>query len=186
MRRRNRIPVLLLIALIPHLDACSARLTSPERFPEAVRLYGVTPYEQEPSLCGPYALAAVLEYLGEEADPVEIAGRIYSPGAGGTLTMDLYLEARRRGVKVRQGEGTLSDLRGELEAGSPSIVLLKYPGLGKAPGHYVVTTGYSIHPAGFFLLWGDDRLSWMNEVRFSGLWSGSGSWILSFTGEDRL
>jgi ABC-type bacteriocin/lantibiotic exporter with double-glycine peptidase domain len=185
VRRGQRIPVLFLIAWILCLDACSLRLTEPGSFPEPVRLHEVDPYSQEPSFCGPYALAAVLEYLDREADPSEIADRIYSPGAGGVLTMDLYLEARRRGVQVRQARGTLTSLYEELEKGLPAIVLLKYTALGRTPGHFIVLTGFSNDPAGFFLLWGDGRLSWMNERRFEGLWSESGFWTLFFEGEDR-
>jgi hypothetical protein len=177
-----RIVVFTLILLIFVLVACSVRLTAPEDFPEAIRLHEVVPYDQEPHLCGPYALAAVLNYLGKEADPVEIAERIHSPGAGGTLTMDLYLEARRRGVMVQQGGSTLKRLYGEVEAGMPAIVLFKYPGLSSSPGHFLVVTGYSIEPAGFFILWGDNRLSWIDEKRFEGLWSASGFWVLSFNG----
>jgi hypothetical protein len=171
------------VFIILTFDACSVRLTSSEDLPVATKLLGITPYAQEPHLCGPYALAAVLQYLGNETDPVEIAERIHSPGAGGTLTMDLYLEALRRGEKVRQRKGTIKQLYTEMEAGMPAIVLLKYPGLGRSAGHFVVVSGYSIDPAGFFILWGDDRLSWMDETRFKGLWSGSGYWSLSFYGD---
>jgi ABC-type bacteriocin/lantibiotic exporter with double-glycine peptidase domain len=183
VRRGRWIPVLLLIAWFPYLDACSMRLTSMNDFPEAVRLHDVAPYDQDPNLCGPYALAAVLNYMGEKADPAEIASRIHSPGAGGTLTMDLYLEARRRGVAVQQTNGTLQWLYEEMETGRPVIVLLKYPGLGRTQGHFVVVSGYSLDPEGLFLLWGDGRLSWMTGNRFLGLWTGSGFWSLSFPGE---
>jgi len=164
------------------LGACTVRLTAPERFPEAIRLHEVIPYTQEPELCGPYALAAVLDYLGIEADPVEIAQRIYSPGAGGVLTMDLYLEAGRRGLQVKQVNGTLKDLYEEMDKGSPAIALLKYPALGRMPGHFVVVAGFSGTPPGFFVLWGDGRLSWIEENRFAGLWAESGFWVLFFKG----
>ncbi len=41
----------------------------------------------------------------------------------------------------------------------------------------------SSNQSGFFLLWGDGHLSWMNEQRFEGLWSGSEKWMLVFDGE---
>jgi ABC-type bacteriocin/lantibiotic exporter with double-glycine peptidase domain len=162
------------------LNACSVRLTSPADFPDPVRLHEVAPYKQEPSRCGPYALAAVLDHFGKEADPEEISQRIYSPGAGGVLTMDLYLEASRSGLEVQQARGDLEGLYGEIKTGSPAIVLLKYPVLGRSSGHFVVITGCSDEPAGVFLLWGDGRLSWINEKRFLDLWSPSGFWVLFF------
>jgi len=140
------------------------------------------PYHQEPRHCGPYALAAVLDYLGEKADPREIAEDIYSPGAGGTLTMDLYLEARRRGIESKQLIGTQKKIREELGKGFPVIVLFKYPGLKKTAGHFVVVNGYSRAPSGFFLLWRDGRVSWMEGGRFDDFWSGSGYWALTFSG----
>jgi ABC-type bacteriocin/lantibiotic exporter with double-glycine peptidase domain len=161
-------------------EGCSLRLTAPERFPDPVRLFQVVPYEQEAKLCGPYALAAVLDYLGINADPLEISRRIYSPGAGGVLTMDLYLEARRLGAHVRQDSGTLRGLYQEMDTGAPAIVLLRYPALGRSPGHFVVIAGYSDDPPGFFVLWGDGGLSWIDEKRLEALWSKSGFWALFF------
>lgn len=186
MRRGQRIPVLLLSTWILCFTACSTRLTAPERFPDPVRLHEIVPYEQEPQLCGPYALVAVLGYLGVEADAEEIAGRIYSPGVGGVLTMDLYLEARRRGVEVRQDIGTLEDLCKEMDTGLPAIVLLRYPTLGQTPGHFVVITGCSREPPGFFMHWGDGHLSWMNSRRFEDLWSEAGFWTLYFEKGNRF
>jgi hypothetical protein len=167
------------------LVACGVRLTVPEDFPKASKVYDVVPYKQEPRLCGPYALAAVLDFLGVESDPEEMAERIYSPGAGGTLTMDLVLESGRRGVEAKQVKGTLESLHQELENGLPAIALLRYPGTGGTPGHFVVVTGHSMQPRGFFLLWGDGRLSWMDDDRFKGFWSGSGFWVLLFDQGDR-
>ena len=176
----------LLLVWLPLLEACSVRLTSPGSFPEASRVHDVAPYKQEPHLCGPYALAAVLNFLGVETNPAEMAGRVFSPGAGGTLTMDLFLESRRRGVDARQIKGTPEGLHREMEKGPPAIILLRYPGTGGTLGHFVVVTGHSTDPAGFFLLWGDGRLSWMDEGRFEGFWSGSGFWALYFGEEDRF
>ncbi|UCG38994.1 MAG: C39 family peptidase [bacterium] len=178
MRRGGRIPFLLALAGIPLLLGCSIRLTDPEGFPAAARLHDVKPYSQRPELCGPYALAAVLNFMEIAADPLEMARRLYVPAAGGTLTMDLYLEASRRGLDARQGSGTTQGLVRDLDDGVAPIVLFRYPSLRGSGGHYVVITGYSMAPDGFFLLWGDGRLSWMDADRVEGLWSGSEFWYL--------
>ncbi|MDF1536465.1 MAG: cysteine peptidase family C39 domain-containing protein [bacterium] len=151
----------------------------PDRFPEAVRLHDVTPYIQEPLQCGPYALAAVQDFMGIETDAGEMSRRLYSPGAGGTLTMDLFLEATRSGLPARQLSGSASNLQDQLESG-PVIVLFRYPALVGSGGHFIVVTGYSSSRKGFFILWGDGRLTWMDEKRFDGMWSGSGRWMLTF------
>jgi ABC-type bacteriocin/lantibiotic exporter with double-glycine peptidase domain len=162
---------------LPLIISCSLRIIEPDRFPEAVRLHDVTPYIQEPQQCGPYALATVQNFLGLETDPAEMSRRLYSPGAGGTLTMDLYLEASRSGFAARQTAGSLSSLREQLGV-APVIVLLRYPALVGSGGHFIVVTGYSLSQGGYFLLWGDGRLSWMDEKKFDGMWSGSDRWML--------
>lgn len=162
--------------------SCSLRIMEPDRFPEAVRLHRVEPYQQEPEQCGPYALAAVLNFLGNEADAEELSRRLYSPGAGGTLTMDLYLEAVRSGLPVRQATGRISSLRDGLDS-APVIVLFRYPALVGGNGHFIVVTGYSLEKRGFFILWGDGKLSWMDEKRFDSMWSESGRWTLLFNGK---
>ncbi len=177
-------PALILISAASTLllSACSLRVISPGAFPEPKVFLEVVPYHQEPRHCGPFALAAVLDYLGKKGDPGEIARDIYSPNARGASTMDLYLEARRRGLESEQLQGTREKLREELEKGFPVIVLVKYPGLEKKAGHFVVLNGYSLTPPGFFLLWGDGRISWMKDERLEDLWSGSGFWALTFSG----
>jgi len=163
--------------------SCSLRIVEPDRFPEAVRLHNVEPYVQEPEQCGPYALAAVQNFMGVEADAEEMSRRLYSPGAGGTLTMDLYLEAVRSGLPARQASGTISKLRDGLDS-DPVIVLFRYPELVGGSGHFIVVTGYSLEDSGFFILWGDGGLSWMDERRFQGMWSESGKWMLLFDGKE--
>jgi hypothetical protein len=120
--------------------------------------------------------------MGIEADAAEMSRRLYSPGAGGTLTMDLYLEASRSGMTAEQTAGTMSGLRKQLSV-APVIVLFRYPALVGSGGHFIVVTGYSSSSSssrgGFFLLWGDGRLSWMDEMKFDGMWSGSGRWMLT-------
>jgi hypothetical protein len=162
--------------------SCSLRIIEPDRFPEAVRLHNVEPYLEEPEQCGPYALAAVQNFMGIEADADEMSERLYSSGAGGTLTMDLYLESVRSGLPARQATGMTSTLRDGLDS-DPVIVLFRYPALVGGSGHFIVVTGYSLKESGFFILWGDGRLSWMDEKRFQSMWSESGRWMLLFDGK---
>jgi hypothetical protein len=115
--------------------------------------------------------------MGIEADAGEMSRRLYSPGAGGTLTMDLYLEASRSGLAAKQKDGSLASLKEQLVL-TPVIVLFRYPALAGSGGHFIVVTGYSSTSKGYFILWGDGIVSWMDEKRFDGMWSGSGRWML--------
>ena len=186
MRTGRWIGCVFLCSLIPLLLSCSIRLTAPDRFPEAVRKHEVTPYQQNPEQCGPFALASLLNYLKIEADPNLLAERLYSPSAGGTLTMDLYLEAVRKGLEARQLSGSNSILVKELKEFNPVIVLFKYPGLKGRTGHFVLVSGFSVDPDGFFLLWGDNKLSWMKGEQFQRLWSGSGYWMLAVHSKGKM
>jgi hypothetical protein len=121
-----------------------------------------------------------------EADPELLAERLYSSGAGGVLTMDLFLEASRRGLETRQFSGSEDTLVKELTEYNPVIVLLKYPRLRSAVGHFILVTGYSNDPHGFFVLWGDGKLSWMKLDQFHQLWSRAGFWMLTVHTEDAL
>lgn len=177
--------VLAAFAWILLLFSCSFRSTAPDRFPKAVRLHDVNPYRQDPEQCGPFALASLLQYTGVNAQAGDLVGRLYSPGAGGTLTMDLYLEARRAGLATRQLSGDVKILEDELRDHNPVVVLFRYPGLRGGSGHFILVTGYSSEPPGFFLLWGDGKLSWMVQRRFRHLWSGSGNWMLAVHGEGK-
>ena len=179
MRSGRWICCFAVFAWVSLLLSCTIRVTGSHRLPEAVRIHDVGPYLQDPEQCGPFALAALLQYMGMEADPDLLAQRLYSPGAGGVLTMDLFLEASRRGLEARQLSGTVNTLMKELTEFNPVIVLFKYPGLSGSTGHFVLVTGYSLDPRGFFLLWGDGKLSWVKLDQFNQLWSVSGSWMLT-------
>ncbi len=172
----------LLLGVLLHPGGCAwgVREVRPEAFPAAAARLAVTPYRQQPERCGPHALAAVLTFLGKPVTAEELAPALYLPSVGGTLTMDMVLAATRRGVAVRQGEGSFAEARGDLDAGVPLILLLRYPALVGGAGHYVVATGYSAAPAGLFLLWGDGRESWVAEGDLAPSWARSGSWRLSF------
>ena len=50
---------------------------------------------QKPNYCGPAALAMLANYYGHPVSQDEIAGAIYLPDIGGTLTSELGEYARR-------------------------------------------------------------------------------------------
>jgi hypothetical protein len=100
--------------------------------------------------------------------------------------MDLYLEAVRNGLEARQFSGSDSVLVKELQEYNPVIVLFKYPGLKGITGHFVLVSGYSADPQGYFLLWGDDKLSWMKREQFCRLWSGSEYWMLTVRSKGKM
>ncbi len=177
-------PAFLAASLAAGASSCAARLTRSEAFPPADRRLALAPYRQEPERCGPFALASVLAFLGRPTAAADLEPDLYLPEVGGSLTMDLFLAARRRGLPVRQGEGDPAALRDELAAGRPAILLLRHGALTGGAGHFVVANGYSTRPPGFFLLWGDGGESWMTEADLSRMWERSGRWMLAFAREE--
>ena len=163
--------------------SCASPLVLSNLAPFPVVKLNVEPYTQEPEKCGTSALAAVMDYLGKEADPEEMAQRLYLTGVRGTLTMDLFLEARRNGLDVTQGEGNFAGVRRDLASGYPLVLLVRYPAPKGDIGHYVVVNGFTDQPTGYFLLWGNGVESWMKESNLRKMWMRSGWWHLSFSGK---
>ena len=93
---------------------------------------------QKPNYCGPAALAMLAYYYGHPVSQDDIAGAIYLPDIGGTLTSELGGYARRFHLWVRQYHGSLGDLREKLAAGVPLLVLGRF---GEHP-HYFVVLGW--------------------------------------------
>jgi hypothetical protein len=93
---------------------------------------------QKPNYCGPAALAMLANYYGHPVSQDDIAGAIYLPDIGGTLTSELGGYARRFHLWVRQYHGSLGDLREKLAAGVPLLVLGRF---GEHP-HYFVVLGW--------------------------------------------
>jgi tetratricopeptide (TPR) repeat protein len=90
---------------------------------------------QKPNYCGPAALAMLANYYGHPVTQDEIAGAIYLPDIGGTLTSELTDYARRFHLWVRQYHGSFDDLREKLSAGVPILVLGKF---GEQPHYFLV------------------------------------------------
>ncbi|HVM62264.1 MAG TPA: PA2778 family cysteine peptidase [Verrucomicrobiae bacterium] len=93
---------------------------------------------QKANYCGPAALAMLANYYGHPVTQDEIAGAIYLPDIGGTVTSELGEYARRFHLWVRQYHGSVDDLQEKLAAGVPLLVLGRF---GEHP-HYFVVLGW--------------------------------------------
>jgi ABC-type bacteriocin/lantibiotic exporter with double-glycine peptidase domain len=93
-------------------------------------------------LCGPAALAAVLQFYGENVTAAEIAKDIYLPNYHGTLNLDLLLYARARGFDVWAGEGSAERMKQALAQDRPVICMVRESGRIADRNHFVVIRGY--------------------------------------------
>ena len=117
--------------------------------PDNTTIGGVPFFSQEAYLCGPAALATVMDYwyrkTGKETWvlPEQIAADIYSPTARGVLGFDLERYARKHGFMTEQYNGSLGDLRQRIDEGVPLIVFVDYGFSLYEINHFMVVTGYS-------------------------------------------
>lgn len=104
---------------------------------------GVPFYPQEAYQCGPSSLAAVLDYYSIDISPEEIAREIYSKSARGTLNMDMVFYAENKGLVVRQYSGSVEDIKQNIDAGGPVIVMVDYGFSLYQKNHFMVVIGYN-------------------------------------------
>ena len=129
---------------------------------------------QKPNYCGPAALAMLANYYGHPVSQDEIAGAIYLPDVGGTLTSELGDYARRFHLWVRQYHGSLDDLREKLAAGVPLLVLGRF---GEQP-HYFVVLGWDSFRQ-IVTVHSDARARFeMRLEDFQRHWDRAGNWTL--------
>lgn len=124
--RRAVLSLLCAVVLVPHATlAVDAVLNVPF-------------IVQKPNYCGPAALAMLANFYGHPVSQDDIAGAIYLPDIGGTLSNELGDYARRFHLWVRQYHGSLDDLQQKLDAGVPLLVLGRF---GEHP-HFFVVLGW--------------------------------------------
>jgi tetratricopeptide (TPR) repeat protein len=123
--------------------------------------------------CGPGSLSAVLGYHGEPVTLEELEAALPKGRNDGVLTLDLVLEARRRGYDARLVEGTPELVARELLENRPVILMLKVlnaPGQLRDLYHYVVADG--VEPAAGLVRvqLGDGKQRWTTFERLDPAW----------------
>ena len=96
-----RVPVTLLCVLVL-LAACAGPQGNPRvqlapEAPRQVELGQVPFFAQEDYLCGPAALAMVLDYSGLAVRPEDLVAQVYAPTRQGSLPPAMLGAARRHG-----------------------------------------------------------------------------------------
>ena len=113
--------------------------------------------------------------------PEELDANLPKAKGGGVLSVDLLLAARQRGFDAGMIAGKGEDLRSEVAAGRPSIVMLRLldaPGAGKDVYHYSVVDGFDAARQLFRFQFGDGKVRWAPLSPLEKSWAGAGHALL--------
>ena len=133
-------------------------------------------YPQEENQCGPASLAGVLNYWGILVTPKDVAKEIYSRSARGTLSIDMVLYAKSKGLEASWYSGGPDDLRKEIDAGLPVIVLVDKGFSLLQVNHFMVVVGYS--GKGVIVNSGSDEKRFVPMSDFLRSWERTEYWTL--------
>lgn len=147
--------------------------------PASVELESTPFFPQQEYQCGPAALATVLTASGAAVLPDELVADVYLPGREGSLQAELIAATRSRGRLPYVLPPAFDDLRAQLAAGHPVLVLQK-TGAGPWPGwHYAVVIGYDASRDRVLLRSGTERRLEMSATRFRATWDRADRWAMT-------
>lgn len=104
---------------------------------------GVPFFMQNTSLCGPAALASVMNYYDVGENVESIAARVYQEKLNGSLPIDLLLYAKEKGFQATFYKGSMDDLRFHTAHNTPLILFLNLGSMLYPIGHFIVVVGYN-------------------------------------------
>jgi len=133
-------------------------------------------YPQETYQCGPASLAGVLNYWRIPGKPDDIAKDIFSENARGTLSIDMVMYAQKKGLFAFQYKGSLEDLKKNIDAGYPLIVLVDYGISFYQANHFMVVVGYNVN--GLIVNSGKASNIFMPNKDFLKVWKRADYWTL--------
>lgn len=135
--------------------------------------------QNDPASCGANALASLLRRWGIPADQRALHAVLHVPSIRGALTVDLWREARARGLSAWETRNlSEDDLRAALAAGVPPVVLLRLPSLRGPLDHFAILTGHDGAGRRWIVRMGSGRETFLAEAAFTRAWSGGGRWTL--------
>src|SRR5688572_3590858 len=164
---------LLLPAALAAGGCAAFTFRTPEPGPQARVLTGVPVRNLGLKSCGPGSLSAVLSYHGQPVSLEELDAVLPKGRNEGVVTLDMVLEARRRGYDARLVEGTPELVERELREGRPVILMLKVLdslGQGRDLFHYIVVDGIEPAKGLVRVQLGDEKLRWTTFERLDRRW----------------
>jgi ABC-type bacteriocin/lantibiotic exporter with double-glycine peptidase domain len=139
-------------------------------------------YAQSKNQCGPASLASVLNYYGVAVTPDEIAAEIFSKSAKGTLNLDMLIYPGKKGLNAAQYSGSIEDIRTNINAGKPLIVLVDYGFSFYTQHHFMVVIGYT--DSGFVVNSDVFQRQFVALEKFTAAWQKANNWTLLISKPD--
>ena len=171
-----RLPFSLLLFFF--LGSCAS--LPPAKDSGAAKLIAKVPFfPQEAYQCGPASLAGVLNYWGVGVTPEEIARAIYSQTARGTLDLDMVFYGEKKGLKAAQYSGSAEDIKKNIDAEIPLIVLVDEGVWAYQKHHFMVVVGYG--DQGLWANSGSEPQRYYPWAPFLKTWAKTKNWTLRFT-----
>jgi tetratricopeptide (TPR) repeat protein len=141
-----------------------------------VELKDVPFLPQDDHLCGPAALATLLQYSGRDIKPEQLTEQVYVPGRAGSFAVEMVAAARQQGRLVYPIAPHLSAVLTALEQGYP-VLVLQNNGLGIYPvWHYAVVVGADQAQEKLWLRSGRSERLEMSFSSFERTWARSQYW----------
>lgn len=157
------------------LTACSLQPPSSPEDP-LTELSKVPFFPQTIHECGPAALATVLNYSAAATTPEILAREVYIPGRRGSLQVELLAATRRHDRLPFVIDPDVDDLRAEVAAGYPVLVLQDLGMAGIRRWHFAVVIGYDPGRDVYILRSGTERRRHESARGFAAGWEKSGRW----------
>ena len=155
------------------LDKYSSGFTPPL---DTVKVERVDFFPQDENQCGPASLAGVLNFYGVKVTPDEIAADIWHKRNRGTLSLDMVLYARKKGLHARWFSGNTDDIQKAISEGIPLIILLDMGFANILKYHYIVVVGFC--PKGIIANSGKSREKIISWDKFLNGWNRADRWTL--------
>lgn len=136
--------------------------------------------------CGSAALSAVLNHFGDPVTEHQLDATLDKGLHGGVVSIDLLLEARRRGFDAKLTPGSEELLSEAITRGAPAILLVRVINLPGKRGdfyHYVVADGYDPERHLFRTQFGDGKLRWIHLASIDRAWAAGGRAMLVVNGK---
>ena len=176
---RLAVPVFLWLSLL--LGGCAGTGPSAREalapFDQPKRLESIAFFPQTELHCGPAALATVLDHSGLDIDYPALVERVYLPGRGGTLQVELIAATRSLNRIPWVLPPDLPAVLDEVAAGRP-VLVLENQGLRTRPfWHYAVVIGFDpdrreiIQHSGTHAFLAQPMRRWLRDWNLAGRWA---------------